>query len=120
MFINGCHTTAVEPERAYNLVAAFTNLAGAAGVVGTEITVFEPMAQAFAEECFEQFLGGQAIGEAIRRARLKLLKEKNPLGLVYMPFVLASLGLDPALVRAGLPAGAGATPAAGGPAGPGP
>ena len=94
VFINGCHTTALDPEQAFNLVQAFVNRGGA-GVIGTEITVFEPLASVFAEECLRLFLSGKAsIGEAIRSTRLKLLKEEgNPLGLVYTPFVIPSLYL---------------------------
>jgi hypothetical protein len=93
VFINGCHTTAVEPEQALELVSGFVGTAGAAGVIGTEITVFEPLARAFAEACLGFFVGGEEIGAAVRRARLALLKVGNPLGLAYIPFVLASLRL---------------------------
>jgi hypothetical protein len=93
IFLNGCRTTALDPEQAINLVQDFIG-AGGAGVIGTEITIFEPLACEFAEECFRQFLVDNIpIGEAVRRARLKLLKTGNPLGLVYTPFVLPSLSL---------------------------
>ncbi len=97
VFLNGCHTTALSPEQTLNLVSGFIEDAHAAGVIGTEITIFEPLACAFGEECLEHFFNGVPIGEAVRRARLKLLQEANPLGLVYIPFVLASL----TLVKAG-------------------
>jgi len=93
IFINGCHTTALEPEQAYDLVTGFVDMANAAGVIGTEITIFEPLAVSFAEECLAHFLKGVPIGEAVRRARLRLLRDRNPLGLVYIPFVVASLSL---------------------------
>ncbi len=93
VFINGCHTTALEPEIAFDLVTGFVETANAAGVIGTEITIFEPLACAFAEECLRHFLNGVPIGEAIRRARLKLLEEGNPLGLTYIPFAVASLSM---------------------------
>jgi hypothetical protein len=93
VFLNGCRTTALDPEQAFSLVQDFINTGGA-GVIGTEITIFEPLACDFAEECLRRFLaGGVLIGEAVRGARLKLLKEGNPLGLVYIPFVLPSLRL---------------------------
>ena len=66
-------------------------------MIGTEITIFEPLAVKFAEECLQRFLGappykeGMPIGEAVRGARLELLRLGNPLGLVYIPFVMASL-----------------------------
>jgi len=93
VFINGCHTTALEPEVAFNFVSAFVEVAAASGVIGTEITVFEPLAAAFAEEMFRHFLVGVPVGEAVRRARLELLKQGNPLGLVYIPFAMAGLRL---------------------------
>ncbi|HEY3078311.1 MAG TPA: CHAT domain-containing protein [Chloroflexota bacterium] len=93
VFINGCRTTAVEPETALEFVSTFVVTTGAAGVIGTEITIFEPLARAFAEECLRRFLAGVEIGEAVRGARLALLKARNPLGLVYIPFVVPSLRL---------------------------
>lgn len=94
VFINGCHTTALEPEMALDLVSGFVEVSRAAGVVGTEITIFEPIAVIFAEECLRRFLvERQTIGEAIRGARLKMLQAGNPLGLVYIPYVMAGLKL---------------------------
>ncbi len=94
VFINGCETTALEPEIALDLVTGFVETCNAAGVIGTEVTVFEPLATAFAESCLKHFLQGVPIGEAVRRSRLALLRQGNPLGLVYVPFVLASLSLS--------------------------
>jgi hypothetical protein len=91
VFINGCHTAALEPDVAIEFISAFVSVANACGVIGTEITIFEPLAKAFAEECLRRFLNGDQIGDAIRGARLKLLKEGNPLGLVYIPYVMADL-----------------------------
>lgn len=94
VFINGCKTVAVSPEQAFDLVSALVENAGAAGVIGTEITVFEELATAFAEEFFRRFLRDrQPLGAAVRGARLALLKRGNPLGLVYVPFALAGLHL---------------------------
>jgi hypothetical protein len=93
VFLNGCHTTGLEPEQALELVSALVRRSRAAGVVGTEITVFEPLARAFAEDCLRRFLGGAPLGWAVRDARLSLLKAGNPLGLVYLPYALPSLQL---------------------------
>lgn len=95
VFINGCHTTRVSPDEALELVSAFVSSSGASGVIGTEITIFESLASAFAEAFFVEFVAkGRSAGEAIRRARLRLLKDSlNPLGLVYIPFVDSSLRL---------------------------
>src|SRR5262249_60886449 len=101
--VNGGRTVAVEREVALEFVSTFVVATGAAGVVGTEVTVFEPLARAFAEECLRRFLAGAEIGEAVRGARLALLKARNPLGLVYIPFVRAGLRLvgRPAAVAGG-------------------
>jgi hypothetical protein len=92
VFINGCHTAALNPAAAFDLVSGFIS-ARAAGVIGTEITIFEPLACAFAETFFQEFLlAGANVGHAVQRARLRLLQEqRNPLGLVYVPYALASL-----------------------------
>lgn len=91
VFINGCHTTALEPESAFELVSGFVETSGAAGVIGTEITIFEPIATAFAENFLVEFSKGTPVGEAIRLSRLVLLKQSNPLGLVYIPYTMAGL-----------------------------
>jgi CARDB len=93
VFINGCHTTALEPEKAIEFVSALIENAQASGVIGTEITVFEPLASAFAEECLRRFLDGEPLGAAVRNARLALLSAGNPLGLVYIPFAMTNLRL---------------------------
>ena len=93
VFINGCHTTSLEPRAAFEMVSGFVENAQASGVIGTEITVFEPLATVFAEACLGRFINGMPIGEAVRAARLALLKAGNPLGLVYVPWALASLRL---------------------------
>lgn len=102
VFINGCHTTSLDPEVTLDFVSAFVQKAGASGVIGTEITIFEELAVSFAEECLKRFLGsapwekGMPIGKAVRGARLELLRRGNPLGLVYIPFAMASLRLQDA------------------------
>jgi hypothetical protein len=61
-------------------------------VVGTEISVFEELACDFALELFRRFITDDVpLGRAVREARLALLKDGNPLGLVYIPF--GSVGL---------------------------
>lgn len=93
VFVNGCYTTQLSPDQALNFVKTFVEYVEAAGVVGTEITVFEPLAQRFAESFLKAFRAGAPFGRAIRLARLQLLAECNPLGLVYQPFAYAGLKL---------------------------
>ncbi len=95
VFINGCHTGALDATTVLDLVTGFVQGSHAVGVIGTEITVFEPLAGDFATHFWTVFLSGDfAVGEAIRRARLELLKKGNPLGLVYTPFVFAGTKLE--------------------------
>lgn len=92
VIMNGCHTTAVTPDQILDFVTPVMRLGGA-GVIGTEVTIFPLLATAFAEEFFQNFLNGTPIGEAVRLARLGLLSKRNPLGLVYIPFVYGGLTL---------------------------
>jgi hypothetical protein len=92
--LNGCGTAALEPRYALNMVDAFVRRAGASGVIGTEITVFESLAVSFADELFSRFLAeAQPLGEAVRQARLALLARGNPLGLVYIAYAAPQLRL---------------------------
>jgi len=92
--LNGCHTTAIEPRYAMNFVNAFVRNAGAAGVVGTEITTFESLAVAFGDLLIAAwFTPETGLGEAIRAARLGLLSAGNPLGLVYTSYATPQLRL---------------------------
>jgi hypothetical protein len=93
VFVNGCHTTQISPEQALSFVRVFIETVEASGVIGTEITIFEPLAQRFAEAFLKAFRGGEPLGRALRRARLELLAAHNPLGLVYQPFAYAGLRL---------------------------
>ncbi len=95
VFINGCYTTALDPEKTMNFVDRFVQFAHAAGVIGTEITIFEGTATMFSKEFFQRFLiERQRIGEAVRGARLNLLQKGSPFGLVYIPFVSPALRLE--------------------------
>jgi hypothetical protein len=101
VFINGCHTTALDPEITLDFVSYFIQQAGASGVIGTEITIFEELAVMFAEQFMARFLGtlsqdGVSLGRAVRVARLELLRRGNPLGLVYIPFAMAGVRLQQA------------------------
>jgi len=87
VLLNGCRTTALDPNRPQNFVDLFIRRMFASAVIGTEITIFEPLAVRFAEQMLEAFVvGDMPLGEAVRHARLELLREGNPLGLVYIPY----------------------------------
>jgi hypothetical protein len=94
VMINGCNTAALEAEQALNFVQPLLKYCNAAGVIGTDITVFESLATQFAEGCLRRFLrDGEPIGEAVRKTRIELLQKGNPLGLVYVPYVHDGLRL---------------------------
>lgn len=91
--LNGCRTAALEPDRAIELISAFVQNAGSMGVIGTEVTIFEELATAFGTELLHNLRQKLEVGESVRRARLALLKQGNPLGLVYLPFVASDARL---------------------------
>ena len=94
-FVNGCHTTAVRPDQAFDLVSAFVQHVNAAGVIGTEITAGEALATRVGHAFLRRFVGRETAGEAMRHTRLELLLEhRNPFGPVYTPFTLAGLRLS--------------------------
>ena len=87
VFLNGCHSAALAPDAAFSYATGFLQTAHASAVVGTEIAVFEGLAVAFAEECLRRFVvDRQPLGRAVRGARLALLEQGVPLGLVYLAF----------------------------------
>jgi len=86
VILNGCQTNAVEPNTAMKLVTSFVENAAATGVIGTEVTVSEELAVSFGEALLKNLRASVEVGESVRRARLALLKDGNPLGLVYLPF----------------------------------
>jgi len=96
VFLNGCETAGMEPKQAFNFIEPLVTYSHCAGVIGTEITIFEELATVFSEQFFDHFLAGEPIGKAIRHARLALLGQGNPLGLVYNPYVIPSLKLSKA------------------------
>ncbi|MCP4400020.1 MAG: CHAT domain-containing protein [bacterium] len=83
VFINGCKTVALEPGLFGNFIHKFADR-GAAGVIGTEVSVWEPLAKEVAEMFFRQFLEGhKSVGEILLDIRRHLLQKRNPLGLIY-------------------------------------
>jgi len=90
VFINGCHTTDVTPDDFILFNDAFADCS-AAGVMGTEISITESLAQHFANGFLQRFLNGMKVGIAIREQRLTMLKNYNLLGLAYTPYCSADL-----------------------------
>jgi hypothetical protein len=92
VFINGCHTAELTPESLVNFVDAF-GAAYAAGVIGTEISLYESAASKAAEQFFMHFRNQQSVGEALHRMRRHLLSKGNLLGLAYTAYCSTELKL---------------------------
>jgi len=92
VFINGCQTVGITPDDLLTFNRMFAR-AEASGVLGTEISIPERLAQSVAIEFFEGFRRRESVGEIVRRIRLGLLARRNPLGLAYTPYCMASLRL---------------------------
>jgi hypothetical protein len=91
--LNGCHTAELTPQSPVSFVDQFA-AANAGGVVGTEVTLEQPMAGEAAERLLRHFAGGDVgVGEALRRMRLDLLAKGNLLGLAYTAYCSADLKL---------------------------
>jgi hypothetical protein len=98
VFINGCHSSDLTPGEILNFVSAF-GLAGASGVIGTEVSVKLDIAVLFAEMLLPALLvagrsGGGAVGAAVRDVRWRLANRGNLLGLCYTFYGLADLHLS--------------------------
>ncbi|MFN0086407.1 MAG: hypothetical protein ACKVX9_13550 [Blastocatellia bacterium] len=93
VFINGCHTVEFSPETLMTFVDRFVNVY-AAGVIGTEITMEQPVASEAAEVFFQCLQEPQmTVGRALQRMRLHFLSKGNLLGLAYTPYCSADLKL---------------------------
>jgi hypothetical protein len=92
VFINGCHTAELTPDALVSFVDIFSGLR-AAGVIGTEVTLHQQIANEAAEHFLASFLAGKPVGEALRIMRAQFLKKGNLMGLAYTPYCSASLKL---------------------------
>lgn len=92
VFLNGCHTSDLKPGEVLNFVSAFGR-AGAAGIIGTEVSVPVPVATEIAERLFEKLVSAGRLGQAMREMRWELANKGNLFGLCYTPYGLADLHL---------------------------
>lgn len=93
--LNCCESVAMTPEIIHGFLTKLRRL-GAAGVVGTEIEVFSPLARAFGRQVLQGLLDGQSAGEAFIAARRYFLRQLNPMGLAFTLHAPATLHLhDP-------------------------
>jgi CHAT domain len=98
IFINACHSLAIEPETLVSYLDAFVTWGHAAGVIGTEVKVAQPLAIDVAEQFFRRLLGRtHTVETALHEIRVDYLASGNLFGLVYTPYCWADLRMEPAL-----------------------
>ena len=94
IFINACHSVDIEPDSLVSLLKSFVGRAGAAGVIGTEVRVNQPLAVKVAEIFFDEFVNkGTAVSQALHKIQLHFLNKGNLFGLMYTPYCSADLKL---------------------------
>ncbi|WP_234467527.1 CHAT domain-containing protein [Streptomyces sp. MBT62] len=93
--LNGCHTTEVNSGTLNDFVGAFTQWAGASGVVGTEVIVEQGLAGWVMEQLLTHLLTGASVASALRSTRWAMLHRGNVMGLAYTAHCLANLTLRP-------------------------
>ena len=91
--LNGCHTAKYDPATLLSFVHRFGAL-GAAGVIGTEVPIHEVLGDAFGRFLFARLLEGEPVGKIVYDFRWELLRKRNLLGLVYVPYCYASLRIE--------------------------
>jgi hypothetical protein len=99
IFINGCHTANLTPGEVLNFVTAF-GLAGAGGIIGTEVSVLAPVAMEISEMVFAKMMKEDqqkqktTVGQAMYQTRWELANKGNLLGLAYTLYCLANLHIS--------------------------
>lgn len=91
VFLNGCGTVGYTPDALSPFLKKLVDDRGASGVIGTEILVWEQLATEMAKRFLEAFLAKESAGRALLEARLALLAQNNPLGLVYTLYAPSDL-----------------------------
>jgi hypothetical protein len=91
VFINACHTLAMEPETLVTYLDVFVGKGRAAGVIGTEVKVEQNMAMDVAEQFVAAWMGGDSVENVLRAIRVDYLKQGNLFGLVYTPYCWSEL-----------------------------
>ena len=100
IFINACHSLAIEPETLVSYLDAFVGRGHAAGVIGTEVKVSQALAMNVAEKFFEFWLAGEQTVEVVLRAiRLTTFRQGNLFGLVYTPYCWSELRIQKTMKR---------------------
>lgn len=92
--LNGCGSVGYSPDALSPFITVLVHDRGAAGLVGTEIPVWESLAGEIARRFLAAFIGGMSAGDALLAARLALLDKYNPLGLAYTLYASPHLRME--------------------------
>lgn len=90
VLLAACEGAVIDIREVVNFVNSFTR-AGAGAVIGPETIVFDGLARRFGVELVDLIVGGASVGAAVLEFRRRLLRELNPLGLVFTPYGFADL-----------------------------
>jgi hypothetical protein len=90
VLLAACESSAADLASVSDFVGTFLDV-GAGAVVGTEAPVFEALAMRFARELTPAMLEGRRLGVALLDFRRTLLREGNPLGLLFTAYGPAEL-----------------------------
>jgi hypothetical protein len=89
--LNGCGTVEFNTHSLANFVDGFVGRCGAAGLIGTEITVEQGLAGFAFELLLENARSGCTVGEALRNLRWVLASRGNTMGFAYTLYCMAGL-----------------------------
>ncbi len=95
VFSNACHSAELSPglinsgyqEANFNLAGAFL-LAGVRHYIGSIRKIEDTVSQEFGRKFYTQLLSGVSVGESLRLAKLKLIKEHGLAGLHWTSYML--------------------------------
>jgi elongation factor Tu len=87
--LNGCGTVEVTTHSLANFVDNFVTRCGAAGVIGTEITVEQSLASFALEHLIGGVRSGSTVGEALRNLRWMMGRRGNTMGFAYTLYCMS-------------------------------
>jgi hypothetical protein len=97
VIVNACHSLDIDADTMIGYLDAFTSGADAKGVIGTEVSVPQPLAMQWASVFLNALLTTGATAEtALRQARLSFLARGSLFGLIYRADCWGHLQIVPA------------------------
>lgn len=95
VFSNACHSAEANKnsfyadyqERNYSLASAFL-FAGVRHYIGTVRRIEDPVSLSFSKEFYIQLISGKSVGESVKLARVKLMKEYGIASIYWASYLL--------------------------------